>query len=70
MIDLKTITMRIIGGDLDGIRICRVEGESLFMVAIPHNKVTEANRLPEIPRQCLCWPAIRTAGSSGWMTRQ
>jgi hypothetical protein len=49
MIDLKTITMRLIDGDSDGIRICRVEGESLFTVIIPRNKVAEAKQLPEIP---------------------
>lgn len=49
MIDLKTITMRLIAGDPEGVRICRVEGESLFTVVIPRNRVTEAKQLPEIP---------------------
>lgn len=49
MIDLKTITMQLIGGEPDGIRICRVEGESLVTVVIPRDMVAEAKKLPEIP---------------------
>lgn len=46
---IKTITMRFIDGDPDGIRICRVEGESLLTIVIPRDKVFDAKQLPEIP---------------------
>lgn len=49
MISLKTITMQLIGGDPDGIRICRVEGESLVTIVIPRDKLIEAKQLPDIP---------------------
>ena len=46
MIDLLTMTVQLIGRESDGIRICRVEGESLVTVIIPRSKLTEAKRLP------------------------
>lgn len=49
MIKLKTITMQLINGDPDDIRICRVEGESLITVVIPRAKIIEAKQLPDIP---------------------
>lgn len=50
-IELKTITMQLIGGDPDGIRICRVEGESLVTVVVPREKLGEAKTLPELPHR-------------------
>lgn len=35
MIKLKTIIMQLINSDPEGIRICRVEGESLMTIVIP-----------------------------------
>ena len=49
MIKLKTITMQLINAEPDGIRICRVEGESLVTVVIPRDKLPEAKQLPNIP---------------------
>lgn len=49
MISLETSTMQLIGGDLDGIRICRVEGESLVASVIPRDKFLETKQLPDIP---------------------
>lgn len=49
MIKLKTIIMQLINGDPEGIRICRVEGESLMTIVIPRSMVPEAKRLPDIP---------------------
>ena len=46
MIDLLTMTVQLIGRESDGIRICRVEGESLVTVIIPRSKLSEAKRLP------------------------
>lgn len=49
MISLKTITMQLIDGKPDGIRICRVEGESLVTIIIPRNELPVAKQLPDIP---------------------
>lgn len=46
MIDLLTMTVQLIGRESDGIRICRVEGESLVTVVVPRSKLSEAKRLP------------------------
>lgn len=51
MIDLKTITMQLIDGDPEGIRICRVEGESLVTVVVPRDKLSEAKNLPDLPHR-------------------
>lgn len=51
MIDLKTITMQLIDGDPEGIRICRVEGESLVTVVVPRDKLSEAKTLPDLPHR-------------------
>lgn len=50
-IDLKTMTMQLIRGDPDGIRICRVEGESLVTVVVPREKLGEAKALPGLPHR-------------------
>lgn len=50
-IDLKTMTMQLIGGDADGIRICRIEGESLTTVVVSREKLAEAKALPDLPHR-------------------
>lgn len=49
MISLETSTIQLLGGDPDGIRICRVEGESLVTIVIPRDKLLETKQLPDIP---------------------
>lgn len=47
--DLKTLTIQLVHGKPDGIRICRVEGETLLTVIVPREDLSEAKELPEIP---------------------
>ena len=49
MIELTTMTMQLIDNEPDGIRICRVEGESLVTVVVPREKLSDAKNLPELP---------------------
>lgn len=49
MTSLETSTIQLLGGDPDGIRICRVEGGSLVAIAIPRDKLLETKQLPDIP---------------------
>ena len=49
MIDLVTMTIQLIDRNPDGIRICRIEGESLVTVVVPREKLLEAKRLPDLP---------------------
>ena len=49
MIRLTTMTVQLIDGEPDGIRICHVEGESLVTVVVPREELAEAKRLPELP---------------------
>lgn len=51
MINLTTLSIRLIDSKPDGIRICRVEGESLVTVVVPRELLGEAKRLPAIPRR-------------------
>ncbi|MBT1160709.1 MULTISPECIES: GIY-YIG nuclease family protein [Bifidobacterium] len=51
MIHLTTMTMQLIDNDPDGIRICRVEGESLVTIVVPRDKLAEAKRLPNVPER-------------------
>ena len=51
MIELTTMTIRLIGSKPDGIRICLVEGESLTTVIVPRELLSEAKRLPDIPKR-------------------
>lgn len=51
MIELTTMTIRLIGSKPDGIRICHVEGESLTTVVVPRELLSEAKRLPDIPKR-------------------
>lgn len=45
------MTMQLIDGDPDGIRICRVEGESLVTVVVPRDKLSKAKGLPNMPHR-------------------
>lgn len=49
MIDLVTMTVQLIDHEPDGIRICRMEGESLVTVVVPREKLGIAKALPELP---------------------
>ncbi len=51
MIHLTTMTIQLIDNNADGIRICRVEGESLVTVVIPRGKLAEAAKLPQLPQR-------------------
>ena len=51
MIQLTTMTIQLIDNKADGIRICRVEGESLVTVIIPRGQLAEAAQLPQLPRR-------------------
>lgn len=43
--------MQLIDGKADGIRICRVEGESLVTVVVPREKLAQAKALPDLPHR-------------------
>lgn len=49
MINLVAMTVQLIDRNPDGIRICRVEGESLVTVVVPREKLPEAKHLPDLP---------------------
>lgn len=51
MINLTTMTIQLIDKQADGIRICRVEGESLVTVIIPRDQLAKAARLPQLPQR-------------------
>ena len=51
MIELTTMTVQLIGSEPDGIRICHVEGESLTTVVVPRELLSEAKKLPDIPKR-------------------
>lgn len=51
MIRVKTLIMQLVDADPDGIRICRVEGESLVAIVLPREKLAEAKALPSIPQR-------------------
>lgn len=51
MISLTTLTMQLIDSDPDGIRICRVEGESLVTVVVPRDRLAQAKSLPNMPHR-------------------
>ena len=43
------MTIQIIDNNPDGIRICRVDGESLVTVVVPRDMLGEAKCLPDLP---------------------
>ena len=49
MINLKTMIMQLIDNETSGIRICRIEGESLVTVIVPRDRLGEAKKLPNLP---------------------
>lgn len=49
MIALTAMTIQIIDNNPDGIRICRVDGESLVTVVVPRDMLGEAKCLPDLP---------------------
>lgn len=51
MIELTTMTVRLIGNKPEGIRICHVERESLTTVVVPRELLSEAKRLPDIQKR-------------------
>lgn len=51
MIHLTTMTIQLIDNKADGIRICRVEGESLVTVVVPRDQLSEAAKLPHLPQR-------------------
>lgn len=51
MDSVTTLTLQLIDDDPEGIRVCRVEAESLITVVIPREVVNEAKRLPDIPQR-------------------
>lgn len=51
MDSVTTLTLQLIDDDPEGMRICRVEAESLITVVIPREMVNEAKRLPDIPQR-------------------
>ncbi len=51
MLNLLTMTVQLIDRESDGIRICRVEGESLVTVVVPRVKLSEAKHLPDLPHR-------------------
>lgn len=48
---VTTMNVRFIGSKPDGIRICRVEEEPLTTVIVPRELLSEAKRLPDIPKR-------------------
>ena len=49
MIAPTAMTIQIIDNNPDGIRICRVDGESLVTVVVPRDMLGEAKCLPDLP---------------------
>lgn len=48
-IELKTLTMQLIDGEPDGIRICKLTGSTLLTIVIPRDLLSQAKSLPNIP---------------------
>lgn len=51
MINLKTLTLQLIDGEPNGIKICRLAGSTLITVVIPRGLLAQAKKLPEIPKR-------------------
>ena len=51
ILNVTNITMRLIDGDPEGIRLCYVEGKSLVMVIVPRDKLSQAEHLPGLPKR-------------------
>ncbi|MDO4590789.1 MAG: GIY-YIG nuclease family protein [Slackia sp.] len=51
MINLKTITLQLIDGEPNGIKLCRLAGSTLMTIVIPRALLSRAKKLPEIPKR-------------------
>ena len=51
MINLKTLTLQLIDGEPNGIKICRLTGSTLVTAVIPRDLLAQAKKLPEIPKR-------------------
>lgn len=51
MINLKTITLQLIDGEPNGIKLCRLAGSTLMTIVIPRALLAQAKKLPEIPKR-------------------
>lgn len=51
MINLKTLTLQLIDGEPNGIKICRLTGSTLVTVVVPRDLLAQAKKLPEIPKR-------------------
>lgn len=51
MINLKTITLQLIDGEPNGIKLCRLAGSTLMTIVIPRGLLSQAKKLPEIPKR-------------------
>lgn len=51
MINLKTITLQLIDGEPNGIKLCRLAGSTLMTIVIPRALLSQAKKLPEIPKR-------------------
>lgn len=49
MLNVTTMTMQIINGDPEGIKICRLQGKTMITIVIPRALLAEAKNLPDIP---------------------
>lgn len=49
MLSLKEVKVQLIDKAADGIKICRIDGESLVTVVIPRDLLERAQTLPELP---------------------
>ncbi len=65
MIDAMTMTIQLIDREPDGVRICRVEGESLVTVVVPRSKLNEAKNLPDLPYRGVYYLLDETHGVLG-----
>lgn len=51
MVDLTSLTLRVIDSDPHGIKLVHVDGSSLMTVVVPRGYVDAAMQLPDIPRR-------------------
>lgn len=51
MINLKTLTLQLIDGEPNGIKIYRLTGSTLVTIVIPRDLLAQAKKLPEIPKR-------------------
>lgn len=66
MIDVKTLTMRVVDSDPNGIKICSIDGSSLEAVIVPRTMLARVRELPGIPERGIYY---LLALSQGQITR-